>query len=152
MQVHGITTARRSQRDDVHDRMVKYGVSMGIRLVCFVLAFVFYGHWSSWIFVAGAVLLPYVAVLLANAGRETAPRAPAALLPPGAASAPRPTAPAPRSALGPVTVVRDESAGDRPGRGEWQHSYPPPGSRSDQPAAVPQLPDDESPRYRARAS
>lgn len=64
-EVYGITTARRGQHDDVHARMVKYAVSMGIRMVCLVLAFVVHG-WLAWVFVAGAVLLPYVAVLLAN--------------------------------------------------------------------------------------
>lgn len=46
---------------------------MAIRLACFLLAVVLWGRipvWISWILVAGAVILPYVAVLLANAGRE----------------------------------------------------------------------------------
>ena len=37
-------------------------------------------HWSAWLFVPGAVVLPYVAVLLANAGRERSPSAPAAVV------------------------------------------------------------------------
>ncbi len=39
---------------------------MGLRGVCFVLAIVTSG-WLRWTFVAGAVVLPYIAVVLANA-------------------------------------------------------------------------------------
>lgn len=64
-----ITAARRSHAEDQHARMVKYIVSMAVRAVCIVLAIVTSGP-LQWVFVAGAVVLPYVAVLLANAGRE----------------------------------------------------------------------------------
>ena len=53
--------------------MRRYLLSMGIRTVCFVLAVVTLGvlHWAviGWIFVIGAVVLPYVAVVVANAKR-----------------------------------------------------------------------------------
>lgn len=75
--VHRITSARRSFAEDQHDRIVKYTVSMSIRAVCLVLAFVVTGP-LRWVFVAGAVLLPYVAVVIANAGREPVPTAPTA--------------------------------------------------------------------------
>jgi hypothetical protein len=47
---------------------------MAIRTVCVVLAVVVDG-WLRWIFIAGAVVLPYVAVLMANArsGRHGQP-------------------------------------------------------------------------------
>ncbi|MGI4894195.1 MAG: DUF3099 domain-containing protein, partial [Janthinobacterium lividum] len=35
------------------------------------LLFVLIQHWVRWFFVAGAVFLPYIAVVLANAGRES---------------------------------------------------------------------------------
>jgi len=73
--VHRITSAPRSQADDQHARIVKYTVSMAIRAVCLVLAFVVTGP-MRWVFVAGAVVLPYVAVVLANAGREPTPPPP----------------------------------------------------------------------------
>lgn len=73
--VHRITDARRSHHDDQHDRIVKYTVSMSIRAVCLVLAFVVTGP-LRWVFITGAIVLPYVAVVIANAGREQAPAAP----------------------------------------------------------------------------
>ncbi len=40
---------------------------MGIRTVCFVAA-VIVGHgWVMWVLIAGALILPYVAVVMANA-------------------------------------------------------------------------------------
>jgi len=76
-EVHRITSAPRSHADDQHARIVKYTVSMTIRAICLVLAFVVTGP-LRWVFVAGAVLLPYVAVVLANAGRESTPPPPEA--------------------------------------------------------------------------
>lgn len=71
--VHRITTARASHSEDVSARMRRYAFSMGIRTLC-VLGFVLsVGNWWAWLFVPGAVVLPYVAVILANAGRERAP-------------------------------------------------------------------------------
>lgn len=44
---------------------------MGIRVACFILMVVItpYG-WYTWVFGAAAILLPYVAVVLANVGQE----------------------------------------------------------------------------------
>ena len=47
--------------------MVRYLVSMGVRTACVVLTFVVPGP-ARWFFAAGAVVLPYVAVVAANAG------------------------------------------------------------------------------------
>lgn len=44
---------------------------MGVRTLCLILAAFTPPPWR-WLFVAAAVLLPYVAVVLANAGRERA--------------------------------------------------------------------------------
>ena len=63
-----ITTATRSRRDDIGIRQRRYLISMGIRTACFVLAIVSIGHWFMWVFIAASFLLPYVAVVLANAG------------------------------------------------------------------------------------
>jgi hypothetical protein len=53
--------------------MHRYLLSMGIRTACFVLAVVALGvlHWTvvGWISVVGAVILPYIAVVVANAKR-----------------------------------------------------------------------------------
>lgn len=47
---------------------------MGLRTACFVGAILASG-WLRWTLVVGAVLLPYVAVVAANAGRRKAPTA-----------------------------------------------------------------------------
>lgn len=60
-----ITSAQPGRSVDLHRREVRYLISMGIRTVCFVAAVIASGP-LRWIFVAGAVLLPYVAVILAN--------------------------------------------------------------------------------------
>lgn len=46
---------------------------MAIRTVCFIGAIIASG-WLRWALVAGAVLLPYVAVVMANAGRKRSER------------------------------------------------------------------------------
>lgn len=64
-----ITSAARPLSDDVSARARRYLIQMSVRVVCFVGA-VLVDHWTRWVLLAGAVVLPYVAVLLANAGRE----------------------------------------------------------------------------------
>jgi hypothetical protein len=60
-----ITSARSSRSADIKRRQIKYLVSMGIRTVCVVGAVVCPSPWR-WILVAGAVFLPYFAVVAAN--------------------------------------------------------------------------------------
>lgn len=82
-QSFSITSVRRGHAEDQRSREVKYLVSMGLRMVCIVLAVVVPGP-LRWAFIAGAVVLPYFAVLIANAGREAAggaPESPEALVP-----------------------------------------------------------------------
>ncbi len=67
--VFQITGAPRALTDDVRDRQRRYLISMSIRTVCFVLAIVVSG-WLRWALLVGALVLPYVAVVIANAGRE----------------------------------------------------------------------------------
>lgn len=68
-EVFSITGARSSLTDDQSPRTRSYLISMGIRTACFVGAVIASG-WLRWALVAGAVLLPYVSVVIANAGRE----------------------------------------------------------------------------------
>jgi hypothetical protein len=70
--VYRVTVARRPHSDDQHSRVVKYLVSMSIRMVCLGAALFTPAPWL-WLFVAGAVVLPYVAVVIANAGVEQRP-------------------------------------------------------------------------------
>ncbi len=62
-----ITTAAASREEDIRHRQRRYVISMGIRTVCFVAA-VIVGHgWVMWVLIVAALLLPYVAVVMANA-------------------------------------------------------------------------------------
>src|SRR3954470_24434821 len=62
-----ITTAASSRAEDISARQRRYVVSMGIRTVCFVAAVLVGDGWLRWVLVAAALLLPYVAVVMANA-------------------------------------------------------------------------------------
>lgn len=75
--VQSVTSAPQSAADDQGDRIRRYLTAMGFRLVCTVLAVITSG-WVRWSFVAAAVVLPYIAVVLANAvgpraGEQVAP-------------------------------------------------------------------------------
>lgn len=69
--MYSVTSAPQSAQSDRDYRMHRYLLSMGIRTVCFVLSVLFIAvlHWTiaGWILVVAAVLLPYVAVVMANA-------------------------------------------------------------------------------------
>ncbi len=75
-----ITSAARSHSDDVWAREKRYIVTMGIRTACFVVAVVCYlsslPHWVAWVFVVGSLVLPYIAVVMANAGVSPDPGGP----------------------------------------------------------------------------
>ena len=62
-----ITTAATSRNDDISARQRRYVLSMALRTACFVGAVLVGPGWLRWVLVAGAVLLPYVAVVMANA-------------------------------------------------------------------------------------
>jgi len=64
-EVHSITDAAAAHSDEMRERMIKYAVAMGIRMVCLILIFVVDG-WFKLIPVLGAVFLPWVAVVIAN--------------------------------------------------------------------------------------
>lgn len=71
--MHRITTAPEPLADDLARRQRRYLTQMGIRVACFVAAGLLWPHVPvavSLVLLAAAVVLPYVAVLLANAGRE----------------------------------------------------------------------------------
>jgi hypothetical protein len=64
-EVHSITDAGAAHSEDMRQRMIKYAVAMGIRMVCLIMIFVVDG-WFKIIAVAGAVFLPWIAVVIAN--------------------------------------------------------------------------------------
>jgi Flp pilus assembly protein TadB len=67
-----ITTASAGAAADISSRQKRYVITMGVRTLCFVavavLAITHFGPgWLPWIFIVGALFLPYVAVVMANA-------------------------------------------------------------------------------------
>ena len=75
--VHRITEAQESHTVEQHSRVLKYTISMSVRLACFIAAFFVHG-WLQWTFLAAAIVLPYVAVVIANGGADVTKRQPAA--------------------------------------------------------------------------
>ena len=69
VEVFTITDAQRALSVEQVGRTRRYLISMGIRTVC-VIAAIFVPGWPRWFLIAGAVVLPYFAVVVANAGRE----------------------------------------------------------------------------------
>ena len=61
-----ITTARAGTSVDTSQRIRRYTITMAFRTVCFLAAVILAHGWLQWVLFAGAVFLPYVAVLLAN--------------------------------------------------------------------------------------
>ncbi|MFC6324415.1 DUF3099 domain-containing protein [Microbacterium koreense] len=94
------TTLPSSPHDDASRRSRRYLVMMAIRILCFILMIVItpYG-WYTWAFAAGAVFLPYIAVVVANNGdpsRDTVREAPEKAI----------TASAPETPVARPTVIR----------------------------------------------
>ncbi|MFV2118465.1 DUF3099 domain-containing protein [Streptomyces sp. Act-28] len=107
--VFTITGARQGLADDVRGRQRRYVISMSVRTVSVIAAAVLWNverHVAIVALVLG-VVLPYVAVVIANAGRETAPKPPSTFV-----SAPPVTRPV-LEAPGP----REEDAARAPGGG-----------------------------------
>jgi Protein of unknown function (DUF3099) len=66
--VYRITAARVPLSEDVAGRQRRYVIQMSIRAVCFLLAVLVPGF-MRYVFLLAAIVLPYVAVVGANAGR-----------------------------------------------------------------------------------
>ncbi len=67
--IYTITGAQRALSDEQSGRTQRYLISMGLRTACFIAA-IFVPGWPRWVLIAGALVLPYLAVVVANAGRE----------------------------------------------------------------------------------
>ena len=63
-----ITTASRSAAEDIAARQKRYVLAMGFRTVCFVGAIFVTITWVRIVLIVAALVLPYVAVVMANAG------------------------------------------------------------------------------------
>jgi Protein of unknown function (DUF3099) len=82
-EVFRITGARRGLAEDVRGRQRRYVISMSIRTLSVVLTVVLWNierPVAIGTLILGA-LLPYVAVVIANAGRENAPSLPGTFVP-----------------------------------------------------------------------
>ncbi|MFE1288965.1 DUF3099 domain-containing protein [Streptomyces sp. NPDC058751] len=88
VQVFRITGARQSLDDDVRGRQRRYVISMSVRTVAVILAATLWNVERPVALVALVlgILLPYIAVVVANAGRENAPSLPSTFV--GAPSRP----------------------------------------------------------------
>jgi hypothetical protein len=77
-QVFRISGARTGLTEDVRARQRRYIISMSVRTVSVVLTVVLWNveRPLAWVTLVVGMLLPYVAVVVANAGRENAPSAP----------------------------------------------------------------------------
>lgn len=110
-EVYSVTTVRASAAEDRHRREVRYLVAMAFRMICFGGALLITG-WVRWAAVAVAVLMPWIAVVLANnRGTPTFerddPGAPRGLDAGPSAGSASPSAPPPSepSTPGPVTGI-----------------------------------------------
>lgn len=102
-----ITSAQRALSDEQSGRTRKYLISMGIRTAC-VIGAIFVPGWPRWVLIAGAVVLPYLAVVIANAGRERDTGSPSEVTPQAHAALP-----ASGKALEGVVIVPDDDRSPR---------------------------------------
>jgi Flp pilus assembly protein TadB len=68
-----VTTAGRSPGDDRRDRERRYLITMGFRVVAFVIALVVTKGWIRVIAIIAAMVLPWIAVIFANSGPTRRP-------------------------------------------------------------------------------
>ncbi|MER5499300.1 MULTISPECIES: DUF3099 domain-containing protein [unclassified Streptomyces] len=82
-EVFRITGARQGLADDVRGRQRRYVISMSVRTVSVILAAVLWNveRYVAIVALVLGVLLPYVAVVIANAGRENTPSLPSTFVP-----------------------------------------------------------------------
>jgi hypothetical protein len=67
-QVYLVTTARPGHSQEMSGRLRRYLISMTIRVVFLVLAIFVFSGWLRVLGIAAAVVLPWIAVVMANAG------------------------------------------------------------------------------------
>ncbi|AQW49919.1 DUF3099 domain-containing protein [Streptomyces violaceusniger] len=120
-EVFRITGARQGLADDIRGRQRRYVISMSVRTLAVVLAAVLWNverHVAIVALVLG-VVLPYIAVVIANAGRENSTSLPTTFIP----TPPRPMLIAgrgeePTDSRGTESVPEDVGHISEPGRGE----------------------------------
>ncbi|MFB7250850.1 DUF3099 domain-containing protein [Microbacterium sp. NPDC056234] len=67
-----VTSLPQAPKVEADSRTRRYLISMSIRMVCFALTlFVTPYGWYTWVFAIAAAVLPYIAVVGANAGSDS---------------------------------------------------------------------------------
>lgn len=136
--VHRITEAQESHTVEKRSRVVKYTISMSIRMACFIAAFFVHG-WLQWVLLGAAVVLPYIAVVVANGGADLTKREPPAEFFAGddprlLTAGPQPTTAKPQAASSATSTPTEERNDDEYlGEDGELITDPPLSSRSDSP-------------------
>lgn len=108
-----VTSLPQAPQDEATARVRRYWITMGIRMACFALTVLItpYG-WYTWVFAIAAAVLPYIAVVFANAVSPTA--TPGAESPTQELTAPQPSAPpVPKEAADPsILTIQEQSKDD----------------------------------------
>jgi len=74
-----VTTAGKSAREERRERERRYLLTMGLRVLCFIAAIVLFAaglRVAGAVAAAGSLILPWVAVVVANAGPRRTPSQP----------------------------------------------------------------------------
>jgi predicted tellurium resistance membrane protein TerC len=139
MKQHTVTTLPPSPDAERRARMIKYTVAMSIRVLCIFLMLFAQGWWLV-VCAAGAIFLPYIAVVLANVGggEQGLVERPGSIVPVGRAEAvgAADTSAAPSAAAEATPVASTAVAGDDGGTADA-------GSADADPAAGPERPEGE---------
>ncbi|PCE14021.1 hypothetical protein AUC47_05070 [Microbacterium sp. SZ1] len=70
--VPAVTSLPQAPQAEADHRVRRYAITMTIRIVCFALMmFVQPYGWYTWVFALAAAVLPYIAVVFANAGSDS---------------------------------------------------------------------------------
>ncbi|MER6071381.1 DUF3099 domain-containing protein [Streptomyces sp. NPDC001852] len=112
VQVFRITGARTGLAEDVRGRQRRYVISMTIRTVSVILAVSLWNveRYVAIVALVAGALLPYIAVVIANAGRERPPSLPSTFI--TAPTRPMITPPRPEEAQ-----AESVPGAEQPGRG-----------------------------------
>lgn len=104
-----VTSLPQAPQDEASGRVRRYWITMGIRMACFALTVLVtpYG-WYTWVFAIGAAVLPYIAVVFANAVSPTSSTSPESPVQEIAAS---PAAPAPAEGDDATVITIQERQG-----------------------------------------
>jgi hypothetical protein len=83
-----VTTAGQSRREELRRREIRYVLTMSVRVVLFILAVTLFHGVLRWIATFLSLVLPWLAVVVANAPFRPTSSAPTPVTPRGAAALP----------------------------------------------------------------